>query len=64
MTTTPNDLVATIHPKRMPVILNSEEAFETWTQGTPDEAFGLVNSYPADQMQIVQSGSDRKDLLS
>ncbi|GBF27754.1 hypothetical protein MnTg02_02813 [bacterium MnTg02] len=28
------------------------------------EAFGLVNSYPADQMHIVQSGKDRKDLLS
>jgi len=64
MTTTPNELVATIHPKRMPVILNSEEAFETWTDGTPDEAFDLVNSYPADQMRIVQSGKDRKDLLS
>ena len=63
MTTTPNELVATIHPQRMPVILDSEEAFETWTDGTPDEAFDLVNSYPADQMHIVQSGKDRKDLL-
>ena len=64
MTTTPNELVATIHPKRMPVILDGEEAFKTWTEGTPDEAFDLVNSYPADQMRIVQSGKDRKDLLS
>ena len=53
MTTKPNKLVATIHPTRMPVMLNSEEAFDTWLHGTPEE-----------EMEIVQSGSDRQDLLA
>jgi hypothetical protein len=30
--------------------------------GTPEEAFALVREYPAEAMQIVQSGYD-KDLL-
>jgi putative SOS response-associated peptidase YedK len=63
LTTTPNKLVATIHPTRMPVMLASQDAFDQWLEGTPDEAFGLVSSYPAGQMRIVQSGRDRKDNL-
>jgi len=59
----PNELVATIHPQRMPVILDGDEAFETWTDGTPDEAHSLVNTYTAERMEIVQSGPDRKDLV-
>lgn len=63
MTTTPNDLVATIHPKRMPVMLTNEDDYDCWLHGTPYEAQTLIRSYPADQMMIVQSGAERKDLL-
>jgi len=31
--------------------------------GSTEEAFKLARSYAADQMRIVQSGSQRKDLL-
>ena len=62
MTTRPNKLVATVHPSRMPVILASREAYDVWLNGTPEKAFDLVQSYPADRMEIVQAGSDRKDL--
>ena len=62
MTTRPNKLVATVHPTRMPVPLASPEAHDAWLNGTPEAAYELVQSYPADQMEIVQSGSDRKDL--
>ena len=62
MTTRPNKLVAAVHPSRMPVMLASPEAHDIWLNSTPEKAFDLVQSYPADQMEIVQSGSDRKDL--
>ena len=32
--------------------------------GSPKGAFELARSYAADQMRIVQSGSERKDLLA
>ena len=61
LTTTPNELVATIHPKRMPLMLTTNNEYETWLNGTPDEA-RLVHSYPTDQMKIVQSSTERVDL--
>ena len=39
-------------------------ARETWLSGSTEEAFKLARSYAADQMRIVQSGSERKDLLA
>ena len=62
MTTTPNALVATINHERMPVLLTGEKAFETWTRGSPDEAFALAREYPAEAMQIVQEGFEKRDL--
>ena len=62
MTTRPNKLVATVHPSRMPVILATPEAHDVWLNGTQEKAIKLIESYPADQMEIVQAGSDRKDL--
>lgn len=64
MTTTPNELVATVHPQRMPVMLTTEEEWARWLTGTTEEARSLVRSYPADRMEIVRSGIDRKDLLT
>jgi putative SOS response-associated peptidase YedK len=45
LTTTPNSLVSTINPERMPVLLTREEEFETWLRGTPDKAFALAREY-------------------
>ena len=55
MTTKPNELVRTIHPDRMPVILH-ETDYEAWLYGSQDEAFQLLQPYPAGMMQIVHSG--------
>jgi putative SOS response-associated peptidase YedK len=44
LTTTPNPLVATINHERMPVLLTHEEEFQTWLNGTPDEAFALAGN--------------------
>lgn len=64
MTTLPNTLVATVNHERMPVLLDGEQQFETWLSGSPQEAFSLVKSFDPDAMRIVQSGSDREDLLA
>lgn len=61
LTTRPNELVATIHPTRMPVMLTREQEWERWLHGSTDEARGLIRSYPAEEMIIVQSGMERKD---
>ncbi|MEL6521944.1 MAG: SOS response-associated peptidase family protein, partial [Pseudomonadota bacterium] len=59
VTTTPNGLVADIHPDRMPAILEPED-YETWLTGSPDAAFDLIKPYPADKMVIFQSGEGLK----
>jgi putative SOS response-associated peptidase YedK len=64
MTTTPNELVATINHERMPVLLTGDEEFETWLQGSSKEAFGLARQYPADAMRMVQAGLEKEDLLA
>jgi putative SOS response-associated peptidase YedK len=64
MTTEPNELNASINHERVPVLLTDPADFETWLSGPPDEAFTLARSYAANQMRIVQSGSERKDLLA
>jgi putative SOS response-associated peptidase YedK len=64
MTTTPNELVATINHERMPVLLTGEEQFETWLQGSPRDAFALARRYPAEAMRIVQAGLEKEDLLA
>ncbi|WP_108502856.1 SOS response-associated peptidase [Paracoccus indicus] len=55
ITTRPNALVAPVHPDRMPVILHPRD-HDQWLQGTDDEAFELLEPYPADRMVIHQQG--------
>ena len=64
MTTEPNALTVSINHERMPVLLSDPADFETWLSGSTEEAFKLAHNYAADQMRIVQSGSERKDLLA
>ena len=47
----------------MPVLLTRREEFDRWMHGTPDAAMALAQEYPAEQMQIVQTGYDKEDLL-
>ena len=46
----------------MPVLLSTEELFDTWLNGSTKEALALARPFPADKMP-VQVGSERKDLL-
>ena len=64
MTAPPNALVKTINHERMPVLLTGADQFETWTNGTPDEAFKLAREYPPDAMLIVQAGLDKRDIIA
>ena len=63
MTTTPNPLVATVNHERMPVLLTRPEEFDRWMHGTPQEAMSLAREFPADQLQIVQTGYEKEDAL-
>lgn len=64
MTTLPNALVATINHERMPVLLTDDRAFDTWLNGSPDEAFALAGAHPPESMRIVQGGAEKRDLQS
>jgi putative SOS response-associated peptidase YedK len=64
MTTEPNELTASINHERMPVLLSNPADFETWLSASSEEALKLARSYATEQMRIVQSGSERKDLLA
>jgi putative SOS response-associated peptidase YedK len=55
ITTTPNELVQTIHPDRMPVILDPAD-YEMWLSGSVEDVTKLLNPYPAEKMQIVLRG--------
>ena len=61
ITTNGNDLVIPIHAKgRMPAIINRED-YEQWLDGSPEDAFSLIKTYPQEKMQILKSGFMEKD---
>ena len=50
LTTEPNGVVGSIHPKAMPVILRSEEDIETWLTKPWEEAKALQRPLPDEQL--------------
>ena len=63
LTTTPNAVVSPVHPSRMPVMLATEDAMDTWLNGSAEAAFALAASFADDAMRIVQAGRAKEDLL-
>ena len=61
MTTTPNEIVATVNHERMPVLLTTEEDHEKWLNGSVEEALGLVKPFRPELMTLVQAGYDKRD---
>ena len=59
VTGAPNELVAPIHPDRMPVILDPAD-YGVWMNGPPDAAFALLRPFPADRMRIVLRGEEAR----
>jgi putative SOS response-associated peptidase YedK len=56
LTTDPNDVVAPIHPKAMPVILTTETEIETWLTAPAEEALKLQRPLPDGVLEIVATG--------
>jgi putative SOS response-associated peptidase YedK len=56
----PNDIVAPIHPKAMPVILTTEEEFEVWMRAPWADACMLQRPLPDGVLKIIASG-ERED---
>lgn len=63
LTTTPNSVVARINHERMPVILGSVEAFDTWLGSDRAAAMALAREYPPEGMRELQGGLEKEDLL-
>lgn len=54
LTTEPNDVVAPIHQKAMPVILRPGDETETWLTAPWDEAKRLQRPLPDTDLLVVQ----------
>ena len=52
LTTEPNALVAPIHPKAMPVMLDDED-YDLWLNGSWEQAQRLVAPYPSQLMNAT-----------
>lgn len=55
LTTDPNDVVAPVHPKAMPVVLEPDQ-YETWLRAPVAEAIALQRPARDGLLQIVASG--------
>ena len=60
LTTEANAVVATMHPKAMPVILRNEAEFDGWLTTPADVALVLQRPLPDDELMIVATG-ERED---
>jgi putative SOS response-associated peptidase YedK len=56
LTSEPNGVVAPIHPKATPVILNTPEEYEIWLNAPTEEALKLQRPLPDDMLEIVAKG--------
>jgi putative SOS response-associated peptidase YedK len=56
LTTEANAIVASIHPKAMPVILTTLEEVDLWLAADAPKALALQRPLPDDAVRIVASG--------
>ena len=58
LTCEPNEVVAPIHPKAMPVILEPDD-YDTWLTAPADEALKLQRPFPAEKMYLAFTGKKK-----
>jgi putative SOS response-associated peptidase YedK len=56
LTTQSNDVVRPIHAKAMPVLLTTEQEFDTWLDAPVNDAIALQRPLPDDLLHIVAKG--------
>jgi putative SOS response-associated peptidase YedK len=61
LTTEPNAIVASIHPKAMPVILTTQEEIDVWMSAPAEEALKLQRPLPDDALMIVVRGGKKDE---
>jgi putative SOS response-associated peptidase YedK len=61
LTTTSNDIVRPIHAKAMPVLLTKPEQWDTWLDGSLEQAITLQRPLPNELLRIVATG-EKSDL--
>jgi putative SOS response-associated peptidase YedK len=59
LTTEPNTLVGTFHPKARPVILTTQEEIDLWMTAPALDALKLQRALPDDALVVVARGSKR-----
>jgi putative SOS response-associated peptidase YedK len=57
LTCDPNEEVAKVHPKAMPVILTSQDEIDVWMSAPPEQALKLQRQLPDGSLKIVATGS-------
>jgi putative SOS response-associated peptidase YedK len=63
LTCEPNGVVAPIHPKAMPVLLTSQDQFDTWLSGSGEEAAALQRPLANDAIEIAFTGQKQDPRL-
>lgn len=61
LTTEPNPLVAPVHPKAMPVLVDEEDE-ERWLTCSFDDAIALAKPFPSQLMSVKQADDPRAEV--
>ncbi len=54
-------MVRPIHAKAMPVLLTTPDQWDTWLEGSLDEAVALQRPLPHEKLRIVATGEKMDD---